>query len=101
MCHLTRRTLQLRADLGGRRLAQETSMSLRSSLVCWIATLCVSACGVDGMSMPDGGDVVREPCAGKACGAACRLCAPDDAKCIENDLAKFCQADSSCAPTQP
>ncbi len=40
--------------------------------------------------------VVYEPCAGKACGDSCRLCAPDDPDCIETEEEKFCTDGGQC-----
>jgi len=43
-----------------------------------------------------------EPCAAKACGDACRTCAPDDASCVEPalppSLATVCDPRGACTP---
>jgi hypothetical protein len=42
-----------------------------------------------------------EPCAGKACGAACALCAPDYRGCVEIAVVKACDAGGRCVPSTP
>ena len=42
-----------------------------------------------------------KPCAGKVCGDTCQICNPADPDCVETAVVKYCQADSSCAPTPP
>jgi hypothetical protein len=37
-----------------------------------------------------------DPCAGKACGDTCSLCAPDDPDCMETAEVKACNADGAC-----
>ena len=37
-----------------------------------------------------------DPCAGKSCGDACTLCAPDDSDCAETMSVKQCSADGAC-----
>lgn len=36
------------------------------------------------------------PCAGKACGASCSTCAPDDEGCVETDVVRTCNAEGAC-----
>ncbi len=38
-----------------------------------------------------------DPCADKACGESCSLCAPDDADCVETAEVKTCSADGECS----
>jgi hypothetical protein len=44
----------------------------------------------------DGG-AAYDPCAGKACGETCTLCAPDDLTCREPSSAKTCGGDAGCS----
>jgi hypothetical protein len=44
----------------------------------------------------DGG-ATYDPCAGKACGETCTLCAPDDTTCRESARAKTCEGDAGCS----
>lgn len=37
-----------------------------------------------------------DPCAGKACGEMCKLCAPDDKDCVETAVVKQCNASGQC-----
>ncbi len=39
------------------------------------------------------------PCAGKACGDACTICAPGDANCVETAVVKQCSAAGTCDAT--
>jgi hypothetical protein len=62
-------------------------------------------------SVPDGGGcfptdggvdgAAYEPCEGKACGAPCTLCAPNDPSCAETSVLKFCDEQGSCGAKQP
>lgn len=46
---------------------------------------------------PSGGSgSTYDPCASKACGALCLLCAPNAAACQETDEPKRCNADGRC-----
>jgi hypothetical protein len=38
------------------------------------------------------------PCAGRACGDACTVCAPDDPDCVETAVMKACSEDGECVP---
>lgn len=40
-----------------------------------------------------------DPCAGKACGDACTICAPGDTNCVETAVVKQCSAAGSCDAT--
>jgi hypothetical protein len=42
-----------------------------------------------------------QPCANQACGTECRQCPPNDPRCIETAVVKYCQADGSCSPQPP
>ena len=42
-----------------------------------------------------------DPCAGKKCGDPCRLCAPDDANCMETAVMKQCNAQGTCTHMDP
>jgi hypothetical protein len=63
--------------------------------------------GTDGGSAEDGGGAIDGgsapwiPCAGKACGATCTLCAPDDAGCVETAVLKFCHPGGACKDMPP
>lgn len=37
-----------------------------------------------------------DPCAGKACGDSCTICAPDDGDCMETMEVKACDASGTC-----
>ncbi len=37
-----------------------------------------------------------DPCAGKACGEMCKLCAPNDTDCVETAVVKQCNASGQC-----
>ena len=37
-----------------------------------------------------------DPCAGKACGDRCTLCAPDDPDCMETAEVKACNPEGNC-----
>jgi len=37
-----------------------------------------------------------DPCAGKACGATCHICPPDQPGCVETALVKYCSASGTC-----
>jgi len=52
-------------------------------------------CGGNGTPPP------YDPCAGKACGATCTLCAPDAKDCVENMIAKACDPNGRCVPETP
>jgi hypothetical protein len=39
-----------------------------------------------------------DSCAGKSCGDACTICAPDDPGCMETEIAKVCDSDGECKP---
>lgn len=47
---------------------------------------------------PPSGDEAQayDPCAGKACGDGCTVCAPDDPDCAETMSVKQCSADGAC-----
>ena len=42
-----------------------------------------------------------EPCAGKACGAACTVCPPGAPDCAETAVVKACDAAGRCVPASP
>jgi hypothetical protein len=42
------------------------------------------------------GSVFYDPCAGKACGDRCTLCAPDATDCVETADLKGCTAEGAC-----
>ena len=42
-----------------------------------------------------------DPCEGKSCGQRCTVCPPWDTDCVETAVAKFCQPDGSCRPSEP
>lgn len=54
----------------------------------------------DAGSLPDGSDqdggAAYDPCEGKACGAACALCAPWDTGCAETATPKQCDSKGAC-----
>lgn len=54
----------------------------------------------DGGAAPDAASDYA-PCSGKACGARCTLCAPDDGDCIETDVIKACDSEGRCAAGTP
>jgi hypothetical protein len=60
------------------------------------ATASRDGCGNGARSTP------YDPCAGKACGEACRTCAPDDGACVEPALppafATVCDPHGACVP---
>jgi len=64
---------------------------MRLALVCF-ALLAVAASSRGGC-----GKTPYEPCAGKACSAACTECAPGDPGCVETAVVKACDADGNCA----
>jgi hypothetical protein len=43
----------------------------------------------------------HDPCAGKACGDPCTICAPDDADCVETMVVKACNASAECTAEKP
>jgi hypothetical protein len=46
-----------------------------------------------------GGNGTRyDPCEGRACGAVCHLCAPDQPSCAEPAVVMACDADGKCVP---
>ena len=49
----------------------------------------------------DGGSGEYDPCADKACGERCQVCAPGDSDCVESAVLKYCQPDGSCGSSQP
>ena len=55
-------------------------------------------CGDDEDDADPSGDY--DPCAGKACGEQCTLCAPNDTGCVEPEAAvlKYCNAAGECRP---
>jgi hypothetical protein len=64
--------------------------------------------GATGGSTPTGGTNATggtgggyDPCAGKACGATCMLCAPDDVDCAEDAVIKYCDAGGHCNQAFP
>ena len=59
----------------------------------------IKACDLDGACVSDTGNLCAEryePCAGKACGESCTLCAPSDFDCFETDEIKACNLDGAC-----
>lgn len=52
----------------------------------------------DGATRDSGGDAERpyDPCAGKACGASCSVCPPNDPTCTETADVKTCDAVGLC-----
>jgi len=42
-----------------------------------------------------------DPCAGKNCGEPCKVCPPDDPKCVEDAVLKVCDEKGACAPSIP
>jgi len=42
-----------------------------------------------------------DPCAAKACGDTCTVCAPDDTDCVETAVVKMCDAEGECSATAP
>lgn len=81
-------------------------MSLRSlapwPLVLLAATVCAApACNktqAPETETPSGDSSAPayDPCAGKACGEQCKLCAPDDTDCMETMEVKACDAEGAC-----
>lgn len=70
-------------------------LRVRLSLAVVLATVAASprgGCGTAATSSP------YDPCRGKACGDACRLCAPDAPDCVETAVLKACDAAGKCVP---
>jgi hypothetical protein len=44
-------------------------------------------------------DATFDPCAGKTCGEACKLCSPSDPDCVEIAVPKQCSAAGTCEPS--
>jgi hypothetical protein len=42
-----------------------------------------------------------DPCAGAACGTACRVCPPDDSQCVETAVVKACDLEQECVAAEP
>src|SRR3954469_22100257 len=53
--------------------------------------------GTGGMSESGGG--ISSPCAGRACGASCSTCAPDNMNC--RGVQMYCAEDGSCGINYP
>jgi hypothetical protein len=49
----------------------------------------------------DAGKPPYDPCAGKACGASCTVCAPSDPNCFETAVLKQCNGAGACAASAP
>ena len=58
---------------------------------------CVAADAAKGAAAPGSYD----PCAGKKCGDACKVCPPGDATCLETMEVKQCNAAGKCSPLDP
>jgi hypothetical protein len=56
-----------------------------------------AVCGDAGSNDAAGGAGAYDPCAGKACGEACKLCPPDDPLCVESEEIKTCGKDAVCS----
>jgi hypothetical protein len=58
-------------------------------------------CSAQGECVPEDVAVtcgLADPCAGKACGEACRLCPPDASDCVETMELKECDSSGQCVP---
>lgn len=60
---------------------------------------CLALLAVAATSRGGCGKEPYEPCAGRSCGAACTVCAPDDAGCAETAVLKACDPSGSCVPS--
>jgi hypothetical protein len=49
----------------------------------------------------DAGQAGYDPCAGKACGALCNVCPPNDTNCAETAVVKQCDAAGKCGAGDP
>ncbi len=57
--------------------------------------------GSGGLGKGDSGGGGYEPCAGKACGAACAECDPADPTCVETRSVKYCTEEGECTDAFP
>jgi hypothetical protein len=64
------------------------------SLLLGAPTGCGGRTNLGGEGPPSG----YTPCAGLRCGAACTLCPPDDATCVETQATKVCDMQGDCVP---
>jgi hypothetical protein len=55
-----------------------------------------TACDYAGRCVPKDEWICWDPCAGKACGAACHPCPPDDARCVEATVMMACHPSGAC-----
>lgn len=65
-------------------------------LVVPLALVLAAAASRDGCG--NGDRPAYDPCAGKACGEACTVCAPDDRDCAETAVVKACDPFGRCVP---
>lgn len=69
------------------------------ALVCLLAMACKSPQTAPEETATPSGDSTPpayDPCAGKRCGEACSLCAPDDPDCMETAEVKACNDSGVC-----
>ncbi len=62
-----------------------------------LVVACCALLAVAASSRGGCGKTPYEPCAGKACGAACTACPADDPGCVETAVVKACDAAGACA----